>query len=328
VTADRPRVLVTRRLPGDVEERLAGRFDVEVNRSDIALSAEQLAHAMQRCDALLCTVSDRITAAHFAVRDRRVRVLANFGVGTNHIDLDAARAAGVIVTNTPDVLTDDTADLALLLIGMVMRRLGEGERHVRTGAWSGWRPTHLLGRSPRGKVLGIVGYGRIGRTLARRAVAAFDMDVQWWQPREPRVDDPATAGPPTARRAESLEVLLRTSDVVSLHAPATAETRHLLDAERLALLRPDAYLVNTARGDLVDEWALVEALREERLAGAALDVYEFEPTVLPDLRELPNAVLLPHLGSATLETRTAMADRACENLLAVLEGRAPRDRVA
>ena len=328
MSGDRPRVLVTRRLPGDVEERLAARCDVEVNRSDIALSAEQLAQAMQRCDALLCTVTDRITAAHFAVRDRRVRVLANFGVGTNHIDLDAARAAGVIVTNTPDVLTDDTADLALLLIGMTMRRLGEGERHLRTGAWSGWRPTHLLGASPRGKRLGIVGYGRIGRALARRAVAAFDMRVQWWQPREPRIDDPATAGPPDAERAASLEALLSDSDVVSLHAPATPETRHLLDAERLALLRPDAFLVNTARGDLVDEWALVEALREERLAGAGLDVYEFEPTVLPDLRELPNAVLLPHLGSATRETREAMAERAYENLVAVLEGRAPRDRVA
>ncbi len=319
--------MVTRRLPGALEETLFAEFDVRLNTNDTPLSAGALSDAMKMADGILCTVSDRIMQAQINVPGRRARVLANFGAGVNHIDLEAARAAGVIVTNTPDVVTDDTADLALALILMTSRRLAEGERHARSGAWSGWRPTHMLGRSLRGKLLGIVGYGRIGRAVARRAESALGMQVQWWAPRDPHVPDAASAGPESATRASSLEELLRTSDVVSLHCPATPETFHLMNAERLALMTPHSILINTARGDVVDEYALVQVLQEHRIAAAGLDVYEFEPTILPDLRDLENAVLLPHLGSATVETRHAMGERAIRNLTAVLAGDAPPDRV-
>jgi lactate dehydrogenase-like 2-hydroxyacid dehydrogenase len=323
----RPVVVVTRKLPPNIEAQIAERYDAHLNRNDTPLSAVAMADAMKLADGVLCTVTDKITAAHFTVPSRRAKVIANFGVGVNHIDLDAARAAGVIVTNTPDVLTDDTADVALALILMTARRLGEGERHVRSGAWSGWRPTHMLGRSLRGKVLGIVGYGRIGRAVARRAVSALGMRVQWWAPRDPVVDDVMSAGPEQATRVETLDALLATSDVVSLHCPATPETRHLINAERLSQMPPHGILINTARGYVIDEHALVHALREQVIAAAGLDVYEFEPTVLPDLRDFENVVLLPHLGSATIETRTAMGERALENLAAALNGDAPRDRV-
>jgi lactate dehydrogenase-like 2-hydroxyacid dehydrogenase len=324
----RPVVVVTRRLPDRVEAVLAERFDAHFNRTDAAMSASALADALRTADGVLCTVTDRFTAQHFAVSGRRAKVLANFGVGVNHIDLAAAKAAGVIVTNTPGVLTDDTADVALALILMTMRRLGEGERLLRTGAWSGWRPMFMLGHSPRDKVLGIVGYGRIGRAVARRAQAALGMRVQWWSPRDPKVDGPDDAGPSDAVRVDTLEELLRTSDVVSLHCPSTAETRHLMNAERLRLMPSHALLINTARGDIVDEHALVQALRERAIAGAGLDVYEFEPTVLPDLREFEQVVLLPHMGTSTVETRVAMGECAVRNLTAALAGEVPPDRVA
>ncbi len=321
-------VVVTRRLPEVVEAVIAERFDAHFNRTDSALSASALADALRTADGVLCTVTDRFTAQHFAVSGLRAKVLANFGVGVNHIDLAAAKAAGVIVTNTPGVLTDDTADVALALILMTMRRLGEGERLLRTGAWSGWRPMFMLGHSPRDKVLGIVGYGRIGRAVARRAHAALGMRVQWWSPRDPKVDGPEDAGPADAVRVDTIDELLRTSDVVSLHCPSTAETRHLMNAERLRLMPSHALLINTARGDIVDEHALVQALRERAIAGAGLDVYEFEPTVLPDLRELEQVVLLPHMGTSTVETRVAMGECAVRNLTAALAGEVPPDRVA
>ncbi len=324
----RPTVVVTRKLPADLEARLVEQYDVHLNRTDLPMSAAALSDAMKIADAVLCTVTDRFTAAQFTVSGRRARVLANFGVGVNHIDLAAARAAGVIVTNTPDVVTDDTADLAIGLMLMTARRLAEGERHVRSGAWSGWRPTHMLGRTMSGCRLGIVGYGRIGRAVARRAANGFGMRVQWWAPRDPRIDDPASAGPADAVRAESLEALLASSDIVSLHCPATPETRHLMNAERLRMMSADAILINTARGDVVDEQALVDVLRERLIAGVGLDVYEHEPTVMPDLRDFQTAVLLPHLGSATRETRNAMGERAMRNMAAVLSGEAPPDRVA
>ncbi|MES2522709.1 MAG: D-glycerate dehydrogenase [Gemmatimonadota bacterium] len=323
----RPVVVVTRKLPASVEEAIASRYDAQLNRTDVAMSPAQLTDAMKKADIVLCTVTDKIRAEQFA-GSTRVRLLANFGVGVNHIDLEAARGAGVVVTNTPDVLTDDTADLALALILMSMRRLGEGERHLRSGAWSGWRPTHMMGRSARGKTLGIVGYGRIGRAVARKAEAGLGMKVLWHAPRDPRIDDPATAGPASAERASSVEELLRRSDVVSLHCPATPETRHLINAETIAMMKPDAFLVNTARGDVVDEWALTEALRDQRIAGAGLDVYEFEPSVVTDLKDMPNAVLLPHMGSGTIETRTAMGERALANIDAFVRGESPPDKVA
>jgi glyoxylate reductase len=290
------------------------------------MASDQLTDAVRKADIVLCTVTDRIRAEQLS-GNTRAKLIANFGVGVNHIDLDAARAAGIVVTNTPDVLTDDTADLALALILMTMRRLGEGERHLRSGAWSGWRPTHMMGRSPHGKTLGIVGYGRIGRAVARRAASALGMKVLWYAPRDPKIEDASTAGPDGAERAGSLEDLLRRSDVVSLHCPATPETKGLMNADTLALMKRDGFLVNTARGDVVDEYALAEALRDGTIAGAGLDVYQFEPSVVADLKDMQNVVLLPHMGSGTIETRTAMGERALANIDAFVNGSEPPDRV-
>jgi lactate dehydrogenase-like 2-hydroxyacid dehydrogenase len=321
-----PTVVVTRKLPTTVEEAIASRYDARFNRTDVPLTPEQMVQVLRTTDIVLCTVTDKLRAELFD-GSVKTRLLANFGVGVNHIDRDAARRAGIAISNTPDVLTDDTADIALALILMTMRRLGEGERHLRSGAWSGWRPTHLMGRSPHGKTLGIIGYGRIGRALARQAAAALGMHIIWYAPRDPRIDDPNTAGPSTAERVDSIETLLARADVVSLHCPATPETRHLINAERLALMGPSSFLVNTARGDIVDEYALTHALRERQIAGAGLDVYEWEPTVVAELREMENAVLLPHMGSGTIETRTAMGMRALANMDAFAAGQRPPDLV-
>ncbi len=326
--SDRPVVAVTRKLTPDVEAAIALRYDARFNRTDVAMSTEQLTQVMRQVDIVLCTVTDKIRAEHVSGSGVRTKLLANFGVGVNHIDRAAMHAAGIAVTNTPDVLTDDTADIAIALMLMSMRRLGEGERHVRAGAWSGWRPTHLLGHSLQGKTLGIVGYGRIGRAVARRAAAAFGMRVIWHAPRVPRIDDPATDGPTGATRVDTLEELLQRADVISLHCPATPETRHLIDATKLAILKPTSFLINTARGDIVDEYALAAVLRERGIAGAGLDVYEFEPSVVAELKELENVVLLPHQGSGTMETRTAMGMRAVANIDAFIAGNVPPDLVA
>lgn len=322
--APRPRVVVTRRLPAPVEERLASLFDTRLNADDVPLSAPSLTEAMREADALLPTVTDRITAELLALPDRRVRIVANFGVGFNNIDVVAAREQGVAVTNTPDVLTDDTADLAMTLLLMVARRTGEGERHVRAGAWTGWRPTHMLGARVSGKTLGLIGLGRIGRAVARRASQGFGMRVIFHDPYASDADAAALG----AERRDSIERVLEESDFVSLHCPATPETHHLIDAVRLARMKRTAFLINTARGDVVDEGALTQALCAGALAGAGLDVYEREPAVTPALMGLENVVLLPHLGSATDETRVAMGNRAVDNLVAFFEGRAPRDQVA
>ncbi|MGZ8471867.1 MAG: 2-hydroxyacid dehydrogenase [Gemmatirosa sp.] len=323
----RPIVAVTRRLPAPVEARLQARADARLNIDDRPLDADGLAEALATADAVLCTVTDRIDAAVFAEAARRgirARLLANFGVGVNHIDLDAARAHGVVVTNTPGVLTDDTADVAVALMLMAARRLGEGEREVRAGRWTGWRPTHLLGTTLTGRSIGIVGFGRIGQAVARRAHHGFAMRVRYLNP-SPRA---AEAVAVDATRCDTLADLLAASDVVSLHCPATPATRHLIDAAALAHVRPGAILVNTARGDVVDEAALADALRDGRLAAAGLDVHEHEPWVAPALLALENVVPLPHLGSATSETRRAMGDRALDNLEAFLDGRELPDRVA
>ncbi len=319
----RPVVVVTRRLPAEVEAQLVERFDARLNPTDEPLGPEGLARAFREADAVLCTVTDRITADLLGAGDRRVRLLANFGVGYNHIDVAAARAAGVAVTNTPGVLTDATADLAILLMLAVARRAGEGERELRAGRWTGWRPTHLVGTQVTGKTLGIVGFGRIGQATARRAHFGFGMTIRWHGPSgaDKAVDFPAT-------RVDDLDDLLATCDVVSLHCPATPATRHLIDAGRLARMRPTAFLVNTARGDVVDESALVAALEAGTIAGAGLDVFEREPVVHPGLLASERVVLLPHLGSATRETRIAMGERAVANLVAWFDGRVPPDRVA
>lgn len=318
----RPVVWVTRRLPAEVEAALAARYEIRGRSDDVPLSAAELQHAFAEADGVLCTVTDRVDAACFAAPGRRARIVANFGVGVNHIDLAAAAAAGVAVTNTPDVLTDDTADLAILLMLAVLRGASSGERELRAGRWTGWRPTHHLGQSLRGKTLGIVGLGRIGRAVAARATAGFGMRVMAWT--RGRSGEGVPAG---VTRVASLAALLAASDVVSLHCPATPETRRLIGAAQLAQMRPSAVLVNTARGDVVDEAALVAALEAGQIAGAGLDVYEREPLVPPGLLGREDVVLLPHLGSATVETRTAMGLRALANLDAFFAGATPPDRV-
>ena len=321
----KPTVVVTRRLPEPVERELVRDFDATLNPEDRPLGPDGLRHALQTADAVLCTVTDRLTADVLAVEPRRARLLANFGVGFNHIDVEAAKARGLAVSNTPDVLTDATADLAMTLLLCVTRRTGEGERHLRSGAWTGWRPTHMLGTQVSGKTLGLVGMGRIARAVAQRAHHGFGMRVIFHDPYPPAPEVARSLG---AEPRERLEQVLEEADFVSLHCPATPETRHLMNAERLALLKPGAYLINTARGDVVDEAALVAALRGGRLAGAGLDVFEREPQVSPELLALENVVLLPHLGSATRETRVAMGLRALENLRLFFQGAPLRDQVA
>jgi lactate dehydrogenase-like 2-hydroxyacid dehydrogenase len=321
------RVVVTRKMPAPVEAVISEQYDALFNRTDVALTSDQLVQVLQQADVVVTTVTDKWHPGIFDTTGIRTKLLANVGVGVNHIALEAARRAGIAVSNTPDVVTDDTADVAIALMLMAMRRLSEGERHLRSGAWGGLRPTFMLGRTLRGKTLGIVGYGRIGRAVARIAHDAFGMKILWHAPRDPKIDDPATAGPATAERAATLEELLTRADVVSLHCPATPETRHLINADTLAHMPEHAYLINTARGDVVHEAALAEALKSRTIAGAGLDVYEFEPSVSAELKELENVVLVPHLGSATIETRTNMGMRALRNVDAFVAGLPLPDRV-
>ncbi len=320
----RPTVVVTRRLPEPVEQELIRDFDVRLNQDDRPLGPEGLKDALRSADALLCTVTDRLTSDILSAEPRRTRMLANFGVGFNHIDIAAAKEHGLTVSNTPDVLTEATADIAITLLLMVSRRTGEGERHVRSGAWTGWRPTHMLGSQVSGKVLGLVGMGRIARAVSRRAHHGFGMRVIFHDPYPP---SPAEAAALGAEPRNSLDDVLAESDFVSLHCPATPETRHLMNRERLGRMRRSAFLINTARGDVVDEAALVEALSKGSIAGAGLDVFEKEPEVSAALVSMENVVLLPHLGSATRETRIAMGLRAVENLRLFFSGAPIRDRV-
>lgn len=319
----RPVVWVTRRLPPSVEQALTALFEIRQPPDDVPLDGAGLQEAFRTADAVLCTVTDQVDAICFAQAGRRARIVANFGVGVNNIDLDAARAAGVAVTNTPDVLTDDTADLTIALMLAVMRRMGEGERLVRAGAWDGWQPTQLLGYRVHGKTLGIVGLGRIGRAVARRAHEGFGMRVVAWSRSRTR---PSEAGDGITRITR-LDEMLAQCDVVSLHCPLVPTTRHLMGAAQFAQMRPTAFLLNTARGPVVDEAALVAALDAGQIAGAGLDVYEGEPRVHPGLLGRENVVLLPHLGSATHETREAMGMRALANLRAHFAGQELPDRV-
>lgn len=320
----RPVVVVTRRVPEEVEADLATDFEVRLNADDHPFSADELKEALRTADALLPTVSDRLTAEVLAVEPLRAKIIANFGVGFNHIDVNAAKARGLAVSNTPDVLTDATADTAMTLLLMVARRAGEGERHVRTRAWTGWRPTHMLGTQVTGKTLGLVGMGRIARAVARRAHHGFGMKVIFHDPYPPSPQEAAALG---AEPVGSLDEVFAKADFVSLHCPATPETRHLVNAGRLKQMKKGAFLINTARGDVVDEAALVQALKAGTIAGAGLDVFEKEPVVTEDLLTMENVVLLPHLGSATRETRIAMGMRALENLRLHFAGKPLRDKV-
>lgn len=312
-----PVVTLTRRLPAVVETRLALRYELVRNSDDRPLVADEIVAAMQHSDAIVSTLGDPFTADVIRRGAGRCRVIAHFGVGYDNIDVGAARALGIAVSNTPGVLTDDTADLTMLLLLAATRRATEGTREIQYGTWSGWRPTHLLGQRLSGKTLGLVGFGRIGKAVARRAAAGFGMQVQAWS-RSLSAPDAASAG---VRHCASLDGLLSTSDFVSLHVPRTPETHHLIDARRLALMPKHAILVNTARGDLIDQAALIDALTREAIAGAGLDVFEDEPSVPESLFALPNVFALPHVGSATVETRTAMGNLAAENLEAFFDGR-------
>jgi lactate dehydrogenase-like 2-hydroxyacid dehydrogenase len=319
-----PVIVVTRRWPVSVEQELARRFpDVQLNADDVPLGREALRAALEQADVVLPTVSDRLPAELFD-GELRTKFLGNFGVGYNHIDIAAAAKAGIVVTNTPRVLTDTTADTAMTLLLMVARRAGEGEREVRAGRWTGWRPTHMMGADVTGKTLGILGMGRIGAAVARRGHFGFGMPVVFYDPADFEPDH----GIPGAHRVSTIEEVLAVADFVSLHMPGGVENTHLIDAAALARMKPTAFLVNSARGDVMDQQALIEALRSGTIAGAGLDVYEGEPEIPAELIELDNAVLLPHLGSATLETRTAMGMLVLENLQVFLEGRDPPCRVA
>lgn len=318
------RVFVTRHWPEPVERALQDRFEVVLNGTDRPLSGAELAQAAAEFDVLCPTVSDRI-GSDIINSGSRLKLIANYGVGFDHIDLEAAKMRGVAVTNTPGVLTDATADIALTLLLMAARRAGEGERELREGRWSGWRPTHLIGSALKGKVLGLVGMGRIAVATARRAHHGFGMRIAYYGRRE---CDPAIAEELGAEYIPDLHTLLGASDFVSLHVPGGAETANLIDATAIAAMKQGGYLINTARGGIVDHDALADALDRGHLAGAGLDVYPHEPQVPQSLLALENVVLLPHLGSANAETRIAMGMKALANVEAYANGATLPDRIA
>ena len=321
----KPRVIVSRKWPEEVEVRMQELFDVQLNETDTPMSVSQMQDALETADAFCPTVSDNVNAEVLSAADLKTRIIGSYGVGFNHIDLDAARSRGLVVTNTPEVLTDCTADLAMTLLLMTARRAGEGERHVRNREWTGWRPTHMMGTKVTGKTLGLIGMGRIARAMAHRAFHGFGMRIIFTDPYPPP-DEVVDSLQAEAR--ETVEDVLREADFVSLHCPGGKETYHLINAERLALMKPGAFLVNSARGDVIDQSALVEALEQGAIAGAGLDVYEGEPAVPEKLLSMNNVVLFPHLGSASRETRVEMGMRVVENLQAFFDGGTPRDRVA
>ena len=321
----KPSVLVTRKLPVNVEHKLAESYDVELNRFDRPLTQSEFREAIAKYDAVLPTVTDKICAKALDVPKAQTKILANYGVGYSHIDVTAAARHGIAITNTPDVLSECTADLAMTLMLLVARRAGDGERELRAGEWTGWRPTHLVGTKVSGKTLGLIGFGRIGEQMARRAHHGFGMNILVYN-RSPV--DPTRLAKYNARQVADIDALLPQCDFVSLHCPGGSENRNLINSRRLDLMKEDAFLINTARGEVVDEAALAQALMFDMIGGAALDVFEAEPRVNPVLEQCDNLVMLPHLGSATREAREAMGFRVLDNLNAFFDGCAPRDRVA
>lgn len=318
----KPKVLVTRRLPDAVQERLARDYDAVFNDDDHVFSREELLSRAEGMDAILPCHTEKFTADVIAELPNSVKIIANFSVGVDHVDLDAAKQRGIVVTNTPDVLSDATAEIALLLTLGAARRASEGERLVRNGEWTDWSPAFMVGTQVTGKTVGVVGMGRVGQVAAKR-FRGFDMTVRYHNRK--RLDPADEAG---AVYHEDLDGMLPHCEFLSLHCPATPETRGLLNAERLAKLPDGAIVVNTARGALVDDDALIDALKSRKLAAAGLDVFNGEPGGDPRYREIENVFLLPHIGSATKETRIAMGDRAIDNMDAFFAGTAPGDRVA
>ncbi len=323
MSARKLKVVLTRRLPDAVETRMRELFDAELNLTDTPMDRAALEAAVRRADVLVPTITDAVDADLVAAAGEQLKMIANFGAGVDHIDIEAAVGRGIIVTNTPGVLTEDTADLAMALILAVSRRMVEGAQVVAEGRFEGWAPTWMCGRKLWGKRLGIVGMGRIGQALARRA-RAFGLQVHYHN----RKPVPALVEEELgATYWDDLDQMLSRMDLISLNCPATRETHHLMDATRLARLQPHAILVNTARGELIDEAALARAVERRAIAGAGLDVFEQEPAIHPGLLGHPNVVLLPHLGSATLEARQDMGDRVIANILTFQNGHRPPDRV-
>ncbi|MBP2563457.1 lactate dehydrogenase-like 2-hydroxyacid dehydrogenase [Agrobacterium tumefaciens] len=324
----RPTVYITRKLPDVVETRMRELFDAELNIDDTPRSEAELVAAMQRVDVLVPTVTDRITAAMIDQAGPQLKLIASFSNGIDHVDVDAAARKGITVTNTPNVLTEDSADITMALVLAVPRRMIEGTRVLANGAdeWLGWSPTWMLGRRISGKRIGIVGMGRIGTAVARRA-KAFRLSIHYHNRK--RVN-PATEAELEATYWDSLDQMLARVDIVSVNCPSTPATYHLISARRLALMQPTSYIVNTARGDIIDEAAMIQCLREGKIAGAGLDVYENEPAVNPKLIKLARegkVVLLPHMGSATIEGRIEMGDKVIINIRTLFDGHRPPNRV-
>lgn len=315
------RILITRKMPDAVIAKAEEDFDVEIRDDPAPLKRGQMRAALILYDAVMPTLGDGFSAEAFrGAENPRCKILANFGVGYNHIDAKAARAAGVMVSNTPGAVTDATADIAMTLILMSARRAGEGERLVRAGRWTGWTPTQLLGLHVTGKTVGIIGMGRIGQAIARRCHFGFGMQVVYFNRSERKLDFPAA-------RVESPETLAAAADIVVVAVPGGAETHHLIGAEVFAAMQPHVRFINIARGDVVDEAALIAALEAGRIGGAGLDVYEHEPDVPDALRAMENVALLPHLGTAALEVREAMGFMALANIRAALSGETPPNLV-
>ncbi len=319
----KPVVALTRKLPKFIETRMVELFEARLNADDHELSADEIAAAADGADVLVPTVTDVIDAALIRALPDSVRLIANFGVGVNHIDLEAAAERSLVVTNTPGVLTEDTADLTMALLLAVPRRLGEGERLARSGAWTGWTPTFMLGHRVNGKRLGIIGMGRIGQAVARRA-RGFDISIHYHNRKRvhPEIEQELEAS-----YWEDLDQMLGHMDLISVNCPQTPETYHLLSAARLDQVQPDAVIVNTSRGGIIDEAALAERLSDGRIAGAGLDVYENEPTIHEGLMRLDNVILAPHLGSATGEGRIAMGEKVLINIRAFADGHSPPDKL-
>lgn len=323
MAARKPKVIITRKLPDSVETRLRELFDTELNLTDEPMSQDALLDALKRADVLVPTITDRIDSRLLSRAGEGLKLIANFGAGVDNIDVATANARGIIVTNTPGVLTEDTADMTMALILASARRVVEGAQVVQAGGFSGWSPTWMLGRRIFGKRLGIVGMGRIGQAVARRA-KAFGLQIHYHnrKPVSPRISEELEA-----TYWESLDQMLARMDVVSVNCPHTPGTFHLLSARRLKLLQSHAILVNTARGEVIDEAALANMLARGEIAGAGLDVYEHEPAINPKLLKLPNVVLLPHMGSATVESRVDMGEKVIINIKTFMDGHRPPDRV-
>ena len=319
----KPRVVVTRKLPDPIETRMMELFDVQLNLTDEAMSTADLIEAVKTADVLVPTVTDRIDAAILSQAAENLQLVANYGTGIDHIDLATARQHGITVTNTPDVLTEDTADMTMGLILAVSRRLTEGERRLRSGDWHGWAPTSMLGHRIYGKRLGIVGMGRIGQALACRA-RGFGLSIHYHNRHKLHEEIEQEL---EATHWESLDQMLARMDVISVNCPHTPATYHLLSARRLKLLQGHAVIVNTSRGEVIDENALTRMLVASEIGGAGLDVFEHEPAVNPKLVALDNVVLLPHMGSATFEGRIDMGEKVLINIKTFIDGHNPPDRV-